>query len=98
MHESVRLGDDYLVTIRGAFDGALAPAVYAELRDALEAGVTGITVDLSQATEVDDGALAVLAATAVDAHGRDGHLFVALDGERVVEIADASLVRAVFDR
>jgi anti-anti-sigma regulatory factor len=98
MYESIRVGDEYLVTVQGAFDGALAPGAYADIIAALDDGVDQVTVDLVHADEVDDGALAVIAAVAVVAIGRGGHLFVALGADRVVEIVDASLVRSVFDR
>lgn len=98
MHETVRIGDEILVEIGGAFDGAVAPGVWADVQAALESGVTRVTVDLAGANEVDDGALAVLAAIAVLTQVAGGHLFLAMGGDDVVEITDASVVRTVFDR
>ena len=98
MLESIHMGADYFLTVRGAFDGALAPGVFADISAALDAGAERLTVDLTDAREIDDGALAVLAAVAVRALGRGGHMFVALAGDQIMEITDPSLVRSVFDR
>jgi anti-anti-sigma regulatory factor len=97
VYDALRLDDEYLVTVRGAFDGAIAPVAYGDIIAALDAGAREVVVDLGAATEVDDGALAVLAAIAVAALGGGGHLFVALGADRLIEITDASLVRSVFD-
>ena len=90
-------GDELLGVVQGSFDGHLAPAVHADLDAALDAGVTRVVIDVCHVTFVDEGALAVLAAATVAARSRGGQLFLALDPRRVVEISDASLVRAVFD-
>ena len=82
----------------GAFDGKVAPKVYGDLAAAFESGVKRVVIDLCDCQHVDDGALAVLAAAAVAAINSGGQLFLAMESDLVVEILDASLVRAVFER
>jgi len=84
------------IVVAGRFDGSLAPDVHAALDAAVNSGVDHIVVDLCDATEVDDGAIAVLAAAASRTVGAGGRLFIALGPEHVVQIHDASLVRSVF--
>ncbi len=91
-------GDEFLAIVHGSFDGHLAPIVHADLTAALDLGVDRIIIDLCHVTLVDEGAMAVLAAATGVVSSGGGKLFVALEPERVVEISDASLVRAVFDR
>jgi anti-anti-sigma factor len=95
-YRSVILEDELVAVIRGVFDGALAPVVHADLAAAFDRGVRSLTVDLCDVTLVDEGAIAVLAAAAVVVIGSGGKLFLATESDRVVEILDASLVRAVF--
>ena len=90
-------GDEFLAIVRGSFDGHLAPIVHGDLSAAFELGVTRVVIDLCDATLVDEGAMSVVAAATGVARSRGGQLFVALEPRRVVEISDASLVRAVFD-
>ena len=96
MFGSVRLDSELSLVIAGRFDGALAPAVHEAIQQAVADGVDTFLVDVTEATEVDDGAIAVLAAAAVQARVAGGHLFIALGPERIVQIHDASLVRSVF--
>ena len=97
-YQSAIFADELVAMVRGTFDGSLAPIVHADLAAAFDAGVRRVVVDLCDATLVDEGAMAVLAAAAVAAINHGGQLFVAMASDRVVEILDASLVRAVFDR
>lgn len=90
--------DELVAVVRRTFDGSIAPKVYADLAAAFEAGVKRVVIDLCDCPYVDDGAIAVLAAAAVAAINDGGQLFLALESEHVVEIVDASLVRAVFER
>ncbi len=87
-----------MAVVRGTFDGSLAPMVHADLAAAFEVGVKRVVIDLCDATLVDEGAMAVLAAATVVAINNGGQLFLAMESDRVVEIFDASLVRAVFER
>ena len=96
MFESVRLDSELSLVITGRFDGALAPAVHEAIQEAVADGVDTFVVDVTEANEVDEGAIAVLAAAAVQARVAGGHLFIALGPERMVQIHDASLVRSVF--
>ena len=59
-------------------------------------GVTDIVIDLCQATHVDEGAVAVLAAAAVTVLGVGGRLWLALGPGAVMPIEDVAAVRAVF--
>lgn len=97
-YQSAILDDELVAVVRDTFDGSIAPTVYVDLTSAFKAGVKRVVVDLCDCHYVDDGAIAVLAAAAVAAINDGGHLFLALDSERVVEIVDASLVRSVFER
>jgi anti-anti-sigma factor len=95
---SVVVEDELVAVISGPFDGNVAPLVYGDLAAAIEAGVRRVVIDLCDCQHVDDGAMAVLAAAAVAAISRGGQLFLAMESDLVVEILDASLVRAVFER
>jgi anti-anti-sigma factor len=96
-YQSAIFDDELVAVVRGAFDGSIAPTVHADLAAAFDVGVKRVVIDLVDATIVDEGAMAVLAAAAVAAINDGGRLFLALESDRVVEIFDASLVRAVFD-
>lgn len=96
MYRSVRVDDSLVLVVSGPFDGAVAPPVHIELEAALTSGVDEVLIDLCDATEVDDGAIAVLCAAAGQLLGGGGVLFIARDAETVVEIHDPSLVRSVF--
>jgi anti-anti-sigma regulatory factor len=96
-YQSAVFEDELLAVVRGTFDGSLAPLVHADLAAAFEIGVKRVVIDLCDATLVDEGAMAVLAAAAVVAINNGGQLYLAMETDRVVEIADASLVRAVFE-
>ena len=95
---SAVVGDELVAIVSGPFDGKVAPTVYGDLAAAFEIGVKRVVIDLCDCQHVDDGALAVLAAAAVAAINSGGQLFLALESDLVVEILDASLVRAVFER
>lgn len=97
MHHSIRLDDELLTVVDDRFDGAIAPAVYAEVLAALDDGVTRLVVDLCDAIEVDDGAVAVLAALSVAASTRGAELFVELEPGRPRRIDGAARVRSMFD-
>lgn len=97
-YSSAIFDDELVAVVRGTFDGRLAPLVHADLAAAFDAGVRRVVVDLCDVSFVDDGAIAVLAAATVVARNGGGQLFVAMQPDRVVEILDASLVRAVFER
>lgn len=97
MYHSIRIDDAVLAVVSGRFDGALAPRAYADLAGCLDDGVARILVDLCDATEVDDGAVAVLAALSVSASTRGAELSVELERGRVRRLGDASLVRSLFD-
>jgi anti-anti-sigma regulatory factor len=96
-YNSAIFDDELMAVVHGDFDGSLAPTVHTDLVTAFDAGVRRVVIDLCDATVVDDGAIAVLAAATVVALNAGGQVFVAMD-DRVVEILDVSLVRAVFDR
>jgi anti-anti-sigma regulatory factor len=97
MYDSIRWDAEVLAVVDGRFDGAVAPAVYADLAAALADGVGRILIDLCSAVEVDDGAIAVLAALSVDAAACGAELYVQLEPGRLCQLDDASLVRAIFD-
>jgi anti-anti-sigma factor len=97
-YASTVVGDELVAVVSGAFDGKVAPRVYGDLAAAFESGVKRVVIDLCDCQHVDDGALAVLAAAAVAAINSGGQLFLAMESDLVVEILDASLVRAVFER
>lgn len=97
-YRSTVLADELVAVVEGPFDGGLAPRVHADLCAAFDSGVRHVVVDLCEATVIDDGAIAVVAAATVTAVNGGGHLYVALGADRVVEISDPSLVRAVFER
>ncbi len=96
-YRSTICGAELLAVVHGSFDGHLAPIVHADLSASFDLGVERVVFDLCDATLVDEGAMAVLAAATVAVRNRGGQLYVALEPRRVVEISDASLVRAVFD-
>ena len=97
-YQSVVVGDELVGVVSGPFDGSVAPKVYGDLAAAFDSGVKRVVIDLCDCQQVDDGALAVLAAAAVAAINSGGHLFLVMKSDLVVEIVDASLVRAVFER
>lgn len=97
-YASAVVGDELVAVVSGPFDGKVAPKVYGDLAAAFESGVKRVVIDLCDCQHVDDGALAVLAAAAVAAINSGGQLFLAMESDLVVEILDASLVRAVFER
>lgn len=94
--KSVRVDNVLSIVIAGRFDGSLAPDVHEALDDAVSSGVDHIVIDLCDATEVDDGAIAVLSAAASQTLAAGGQLYIALGPEHVVQIHDAALVRSVF--
>ena len=97
-YQSVVLDDELVAVVSGSFDGNVAPKVYRDLAAAFESGVRRIVIDLCDCQHVDEGAMAVLAAAAVAAINSGGQLFLAMESDLVVEILDASLIRAVFER
>jgi anti-anti-sigma factor len=97
-YASTVVGDELVAVVSGEFDGKVAPRVHGDLAAAFESGVKRVVIDLCDCQHVDDGALAVLAAAAVAAINSGGQLFLAMESDLVVEILDASLVRAVFER
>jgi len=97
VYQSIRIDDELLAIVDGRFDGTWAPRAYTDLIDSINGGVHRIVVDLCEATEVDEGAVAVLAAAAVAALGQGGRLFLALTPGDLVEIRDPAGVRTVFD-
>jgi anti-anti-sigma factor len=97
-YQSVVVDEELVAVIRGAFDGSVAPVVHADLVAAFDSGVKRVVIDLCECEHVDEGALAVLAAAAVTALNSGGRLYLAMDPDLIVEVLDASLVRAVFER
>lgn len=97
-YQSIVVGDELVGILSGPFDGNVAPKVYGDLAAAFVSGVKRVVIDLCDCHHVDDGAMAVLSAAAVAAINSGGHLFLAIESDLVVEIVDASLVRAVFGR
>jgi anti-anti-sigma regulatory factor len=94
--QSVRLDTSLITLVFGVFDGSVAPALHRALEADVADGVTDIVIDLCQATHVDEGAVAVLAAAAVTVLGVGGRLWLALGPGDVMPIEDVSAVRAVF--
>jgi anti-anti-sigma regulatory factor len=97
VYDSIRWDAEILAVVDGRFDGAVAPVVYADLAAAMADGARRILIDLCAVDEVDDGAIAVLAALSVDAATCGAELFVQLEPGRLCQLDDASLVRAIFD-
>ena len=96
MFQSVRLDTSLITLVFGVFDGSVGAALHRELEAVVADGVTDIVIDLCQATRVDEGAVAVLAAAAVTVLGVGGRLWLALGPGAVMPIEDVSAVRAVF--
>ena len=96
MFQSVRLDTSLITLVFGVFDGSVAPALHRELEAVVADGVTDIVIDLCQATHVDEGAVAVLAAAAVTVLGVGGRLWLALRPGDLMPIEDVGAVRAVF--
>ena len=96
MFQSVRLDASMITLVFGVFDGSVAPALHREIEDVVADGVTDIVIDLCQATLVDEGAVAVLAAAAVTVLGVGGRLWLAVGPGDLMPIADVGAVRAVF--
>ena len=96
MFQSVRLDTSMITLVFGVFDGSVAPALHRELEVVVADGVTDIVIDLCQATHVDEGAVAVLAAAAVTVLGVGGRLWLALGPGGVTAIEDVGAIRAVF--
>ena len=97
-YQSVVVDDELVAIVSGSFDGNVAPKVHGDLAAAFDSGVKRVVIDLCDCDHVDEGALAVLAAAAVAAISSGGQLFLAMEADLVVEILDASLLRAVFER
>lgn len=96
MFTSVRLDNALTIVVEGRFDGSIAPGVHEVLDAASADGVDHIVIDVCDATEVDDGAIAVIAAAAAQTLSGGGQLYLVLAPEHVVQIHDAALVRSVF--
>ncbi len=96
MFQSVRLETSLITLVFGVFDGSVAAALHRELEAVVADGVTDIVIDLCQATHVDEGAVAVLAAAAVTVLGVGGRLWIALGAGSVTAIEDVGAIRAVF--
>jgi anti-anti-sigma regulatory factor len=94
--ESVWLDDELILYVDDVLDGALAPAAYLVLQQAMDAGVRRVIVDLVQAQIVDGGGVAVLAAAAASCEGRGAWMTLALSGDLSVQVRDPSEVRAVL--
>ena len=77
MFQSVRLDTSLITLVFGVFDGSVGAALHRELEAVVADGVTDIVIDLCQATHVDEGAVAVLAAAAVTVLGVGGRLWLA---------------------
>jgi anti-anti-sigma regulatory factor len=93
---SVLLDDEVILSVDGVFDGGLAPTYHHAVEDAFVAGARRLVVDLTQATAVDGGGAAVLAATASGCAARDTHLIIAMPGGVEAEIRDPAQVRLLL--
>jgi anti-anti-sigma factor len=94
--ESVWLDDELILYVEGTLDGALAPAAYLLMQQAMDAGVRSVIVDLARAELIDGGGVAVLAAAAAACEGRAARMTLALAGDLSVRVRDPSEVRAVL--
>ena len=94
--ESVWLDDELILYVDEVLGGALAPAAYLLLQQAVDAGVRSVIVDLVRAELVDGGGVAVLAAAAASCEGRGARMTLALSGDLKVQVRDPSEVRAVL--
>ncbi len=97
VYRSLRVDAELLVTVNGRFDGSVAPRAYEDAAQALDDGVTDIVIDLSDADEIDEGAVAVLCALAITATKRGGKMFLWLSASEPMQILDPSEVREALD-
>ena len=97
VYRSLRVDAELLVTVNGRFDGSVAPRAYEDAAQALEDGVTDIVIDLTNADEIDEGAVAVLCALAITATKRGGKMFLWLSASEPMQILDPSEVREALD-
>jgi anti-anti-sigma factor len=93
---SAMVGDELLLLVDGAIDGAVAPELHRHLAATDELAVGSVVVDLTGATHIDDGGIAVLAAAAHVLGARDVPLWLHLSQRRTVRVTDASALRAVL--
>ncbi|WP_158641396.1 STAS domain-containing protein [Amycolatopsis eburnea] len=93
---SVLLGDEVILSVDGVFDGGLAPTYHQAVEDAFAAQVRRVVVDLVQATAVDGGGIAVLAATAAGCAARETQLIIAMPRGVEAVITDPAQVRLLL--
>lgn len=97
VYRSLRVDAELLVTVNGRFDGSVAPRAYEDAAQALDDGVTDISIDLTDADEIDEGAVAVLCALAITATKRGGKMFLWLSPSEPMQILDPAELRTALD-
>lgn len=93
---SAVVGDELLLLVDGVVDGAVAPELHRHLSAADQLGIGSVVVDLTAASHIDEGGVAVLAAAAHVLGARDVPLWLHLSQRRTVRVTDASALRAVL--
>lgn len=93
---SALVGDELLLLVDGVIDGAVAPELHRHLSAADHLAVASVVVDLTAASHIDEGGIAVLAAAAHVLGARDVPLWLHLTQRGTVRVTDASSLRAVL--
>jgi anti-anti-sigma regulatory factor len=94
----VRLDGAALVWTDWTLDGSVAPELYRVLQELLAAGNRPLVVDLVEVPSIDDGAVAVLAAAAVQAGQLGYGIELRLPGGHAMSVRDAGELRRALSR
>ena len=93
---SATVDDELLLLVDGVVDGAVAPELHRHLSAAEVLTVGCVVVDLTAASHIDEGGIAVLAAAAHVLGARSVPLWLHLSHGRTVRVTDASALRALL--
>lgn len=93
-----RVGDAYVVTLRGEIDAYTSPALRHDLRRLIEdVGVSTLVIDLSAVTFLDSSALGALVGALRRLRERDGGLRIVEPSTTAARIFSLTGLDAVFD-
>jgi anti-sigma B factor antagonist len=85
-----------VIAVRGEIDLFTAPELKSALTDAIEAGRSGIVVDLSETTFLDSTALGVLIGTVKRLRTREGRLTIANTDENIAKTFEITGLDHIF--
>src|SRR5690348_14958106 len=93
---TLTLDDEALLALTGPLDGSLAPALHVAVDEAIGGGARVLVIDLADVPSVDEGGIAVLAATAHRLGHGGGRLVLHLPDGSTTDVRGADAVRSAL--